>query len=102
MIRRAPSCTLFPYTTLFRSYWEYAAEFTVGGDTVLFTASDGHDNRAYEVSLTPDVRRVPGNAVPIHLRLSNKDVLPQHAVQIGRAHVWNSSHANISYAVFCL
>src|SRR5947209_17226266 len=24
------------------------------------------------------------------------------AMQIGRAHVWNSSHANISYAVFCL
>src|SRR3712207_8226964 len=22
--------------------------------------------------------------------------------EIGRAHVWNSSHANISYAVFCL
>src|SRR5579859_8239151 len=24
------------------------------------------------------------------------------AVEIGRAHVWNSSHSQISYAVFCL
>src|SRR5256886_13139154 len=26
----------------------------------------------------------------------------QGIVQIGRAHVWNSSHSQISYAVFCL
>ncbi len=85
---RAPE--LHPVTPAFpvgaepwHAYWEYAAEFTVGGDSVVFTASDGHDNRAYEVALTPDVRRVPGNAVPFHLRLSNKDVLSQHAVPGG-------------------
>lgn len=63
--------------------WEYAAEFTVGGDTVLFSASDSEGNRPYETSSTPDVRRVPGNVVPFHLRLSNKDVLPQYAVPGG-------------------
>ena len=56
------------------SFWEYHAEFTVGGDHVQFQARDGSGNQAYTVSSTPDPRRVPGNAVPFHLRLSNKDV----------------------------
>ena len=62
------------------AYWEYAAEFTIGGDTVVFAAEDGQGNRAYELALTPDAQRVPGNAAPFHLRLSNKDVAPEHAV----------------------
>lgn len=63
--------------------WGYSAEFTIGGDKVLFSASDAEGNRTYETALIPDVRRVPGNAVPFHLRLSNKDVLPEHAVPGG-------------------
>ena len=39
-----------------------------------FEAQDGSGNQAYAVSTHPDPRRVPGNAVPFHLRLSNKDV----------------------------
>jgi len=66
--------------------WGYAAEFTIGGDNVLFSASDAEGNRVYETALIPDVRRVPGNAVPFHLRLSNKDVLPEHAVPGGTRH----------------
>jgi hypothetical protein len=64
-------------------YWEYAADFTIGGDTVVFSASDVDGTRAYEVASTPDPRRVPGNATPIHLRLSNKAVLPEHVVAGG-------------------
>ncbi len=63
--------------------WQYSAEFTVGGETVLFSASDGAGKRAYEMTSAPDVRRVPGNAAPIQLRLSNKDVAPEHAVPGG-------------------
>src|SRR2546425_8611257 len=29
MIRRPPRSTLFPYTTLFRSYWFYGADYTL-------------------------------------------------------------------------
>lgn len=65
------------------TFWQYSADFTIGGDTVQFSASDGSGNRAYEVASTPDARRVPGNATPFHLRLSNKDVLPQYAVPGG-------------------
>ncbi len=81
---------LWPVTHVFpagsepwHSYWGYAAEFTVGGDNVLFSASDAAGDRVYETALIPDVRRVPGNAVPFHLRLSNKDVLPEHVVPGG-------------------
>lgn len=66
--------------------WQYAAEFTVGGDAVTYGAADGHGNQAYAVTSSADARRVPGNAVPFHLRLSNKDVEPQHAVPGGTRH----------------
>ena len=48
-----------------------------------FSASDAEGNRLYESALLPDPRRVPGNALPFHLRLSNKDVLPEHVVPGG-------------------
>jgi hypothetical protein len=85
---RAPVTT--PVTSMFpagaepwSAFWRYSAEFTVGGDTVLFSASDTAGNRAYEIASSPDARRVPGNAAPIQLRLSNKDVAPEHAVAGG-------------------
>ncbi|MBD3923738.1 hypothetical protein IEZ26_03825 [Nocardioides cavernae] len=85
---RAPVTT--PVTQLFpagaepwSAFWQYSAEFTVGGDTVLFSASDTAGNRPYEIASAPDPRRVPGNAVPIQVRLSNKDVAPEHAVAGG-------------------
>lgn len=67
-------------------FWAYSADFTIGGDTVLFSASDGDGNRSYDVASTPDPRRVPGNVAPFHLRLSNKDVEPQYAVPGGTRH----------------
>jgi hypothetical protein len=66
-----------------QAFWAYSAEFTVGGDTVVFSASDDQGNRLYQTPLLPDARRVPGNALPFHLRLSNKDVLPDNAVAGG-------------------
>ncbi|RYC11523.1 hypothetical protein [Nocardioides zhouii] len=81
---------LWPVTEAFpdgakpwESFWEYHAEFTVGGESVLFEARDGSGNQAYAVTSDPDLRRVPGNAVPFHLRLSNKDVEPGNAVPGG-------------------
>src|SRR3712207_8464494 len=84
MIRRPPRSTLFPYTTLFRSY-------SLFGQTW------------YEPPVT---------AIRL-LDLRNGDLTPVTAgSQTVSAPVWspedrkstrlNSSHANISYAVFCL
>ena len=69
-----------------QSYWEYHAEFTVGGDQVRYFAQDGSGSPAYDVTPPPDPRRVPGNAVPFHIRLSNKDVEPEHVLPGGGRH----------------
>src|SRR5438445_4015253 len=74
MIRRPPRSTLFPYTTLFRSCTR-------------------HD---------PDVERaaIDGLAVGVH-RAQPRTVGPCR-VQDRKSTRLNSSHANSSYAVFCL
>ena len=84
---RAPE--LWPVTPAFpagampwETYWQYTAEFTIGGDTTTYTAADGQGNVLYSVMSTPDARRVPTSA-PFHLRLSNKLVEPQYAVAGG-------------------
>ena len=66
---RAPE--LWPVTQTFPvgaepwyAYWEYSAEFTIGGDTVVYTARDGQGNVAYQLASTPDVRRVPATRPP--------------------------------------
>src|SRR3712207_6926759 len=88
MIRRPPRSTLFPYTTLFRSL---ASGITnhAGIDT-----GDRWRERLGEVSAptlvihgTEDPMFPYGNAVALADRKSTR---------------LNSSHANISYAVFCL
>src|SRR3712207_7448694 len=75
MIRRPPRSTLFPYTTLFRSCWPSA------------------------VPLPPQVPGAQGTrevrADPALLRCP-----AQYADR--KSTRLNSSHANISYAVFCL
>src|SRR3712207_8326062 len=92
MIRRPPRSTLFPYTTLFRS----------------------HDERN-QVLPVPSVRRLTGARV---VEWGKQSAVEQRPLSIGelRTSEWyellepedrkstrlNSSHANISYAVFCL
>src|SRR3712207_8598980 len=80
MIRRPPRSTLFPYTTLFRSD---PATFCVTRETV-------------ETALTERTRAL----VPVHLF---GNVAPVDQLREDRKSTrLNSSHANISYAVFCL
>src|SRR5258707_10920282 len=86
MIRRPPRSTLFPYTTLFRSV------ALVDQDAVVRRA----DLQGLKASFRPIDRQS---------RLAPLDV---EQVEIDRAKRdrkstrLNSSHANISYAVFCL
>src|SRR3712207_7073623 len=87
MIRRPPRSTLFPYTTLFRSLAVLVEHRVVVVDERL-------------------VRRVeavpPGQQVALEHALAQ--VLGQdldHAADRKSTRL-NSSHANISYAVFCL
>src|SRR3712207_8066285 len=90
MIRRPPRSTLFPYTTLFRSKRARGVIFW-GDETGL--RSDDMRGRSYAPrGRTPVVRVCHGRA---GLSLLS-------AVTDRKSTRLNSSHANISYAVFCL
>src|SRR3712207_7182401 len=80
MIRRPPRSTLFPYTTLFRSRVRALAEPAV---------EDQHLHVPRPV--LGAVRAVLG----VH-ELQRVEELDRKSTRL------NSSHANISYAVFCL
>src|SRR3712207_8977018 len=83
MIRRPPRSTLFPYTTLFRS--QIAAERGAARQTsARSTQSRHHGARHREHGITEKPSR---GIWPCRDRKSTR---------------LNSSHANISYAVFCL
>src|SRR3712207_8835983 len=87
MIRRPPRSTLFPYTTLFRSHRTGEVE------PVIHAAAGAH---RVLLQLPPTRRRLPGvedlGAGAFH-RVHELD---RKSTRL------NSSHANISYAVFCL
>src|SRR3712207_7821245 len=91
MIRRPPRSTLFPYTTLFRSG-------PLGlGEGRLQLVGDGRGG-GVDVRLRgdEDVDDGPG---PVLGRVAH---LADLAVGDRKSTRLNSSHANISYAVFCL
>src|SRR3712207_8397790 len=92
MIRRPPRSTLFPYTTLFRSDQAALAQRDHLGQQRASGRGDGD-------------RVADGGLEPLDLELHPDHPLdppgPQRA-EIGRSTRLNSSHANISYAVFCL
>src|SRR3712207_7808905 len=78
MIRRPPRSTLFPYTTLFRS----------------------HELDPLQPDRNDDVPLVDGldvAGISINRRLASEEVTADR-----KSTRLNSSHANISYAVFCL
>src|SRR3712207_8731279 len=97
MIRRPPRSTLFPYTTLFRS--GVAAQLSPAaqmGDVVLKAWTKVVDRTGEDDALGSafdDVDRV--QEVHVAGRLGACD-LDRKSTRL------NSSHANISYAVFCL
>src|SRR3712207_7100757 len=97
MIRRPPRSTLFPYTTLFRS--GHHAVAAQGGER---GAQRGRHRGLADAALqaeqgdlvAAEQRRVdPGDELPA---VDVRGALDRKSTRL------NSSHANISYAVFCL
>src|SRR5947209_12109812 len=86
MIRRPPRSTLFPYTTLFRSVVPPAERPAIGDHTT--GRSVGHAYRG-EAQCRLDRCRSIGDSVG-------------EIAEDRKSTRLNSSHANISYAVFCL
>src|SRR3712207_7208055 len=85
MIRRPPRSTLFPYTTLFRSQ---APERLVmmGGGVVGVEMSQAWQGLGSQVTIIEAEERL----------IAREETLDRKSTRL------NSSHANISYAVFCL
>src|SRR3712207_6922627 len=91
MIRRPPRSTLFPYTTLFRS--QVTGEPDVGQGA----ARRGGIRGGHAPSL-PRSR----NAIGARLARGRPGVASAARHRDRKSTRLNSSHANISYAVFCL
>src|SRR5688572_32002203 len=89
MIRRPPSSTLFPYTTLFRSFKHNVR--TSGMSAVMkpfadpLSAQDMRDLGAYFAT------QAPGAGIADDAVITDR-----------KSTRLNSSHSQISYAVFCL
>src|SRR3712207_7753946 len=93
MIRRPPRSTLFPYTTLFRSRIGLVHALTNGTALALTLASIGLRGRGRRregrlASAAGWACMAVGGYLGGHMRSEDTRL--------------NSSHANISYAVFCL
>src|SRR3712207_7746001 len=87
MIRRPPRSTLFPYTTLFRSHW-YLGFLHAAAPARVVPAT----------SIVDELGRLPtGRWWPdLDRLLDGVESVDRKSTRL------NSSHANISYAVFCL
>src|SRR5258707_10855032 len=96
MTRRPPSSTLFPYTPLFRSHHV---------QPLLRQRKHFLPVRVVEIP-----RHVAGHFQMLHLVLADRDHMGAVDQNVGgpgatldrKSTRLNSSHANISYAVFCL
>src|SRR2546430_12251699 len=90
MIRRPPRSTLFPYTTLFRSRVD---------DTVAQAAEGGGEQHGEGVHPLRDAAQPLGAVIHgVHARHHGEE----HLRRDRKSTRLNSSHSQISYAVFCL
>src|SRR3712207_7860196 len=99
MIRRPPRSTLFPYTTLFRSavvrtlVTETASTDSADAAEVTTLTSDG---TAIVRTLTTVTTGSESESGSVTETVSDASTVDRKSTRL------NSSHANISYAVFCL
>src|SRR2546430_2865652 len=95
MIRRPPRSPLFPYTTLFRSCVRFVAAHYRGGDLAGFLLVSAPVNWQIDyVTVRPEWRH-HGIAEAL-VNAAVNEALDRKSTRL------NSSHSQISYAVFCL
>src|SRR3712207_8765279 len=101
MIRRPPRSTLFPYTTLFRSLTQNRHRLPASC-ALPFADAEIVERAANKVELVQTAMRL-GVPVPRSVVVCDPFQIPEHGLALDRKSTrLNSSHANISYAVFCL
>src|SRR3712207_6934471 len=97
MIRRPPRSPLFPYTTLFRSPYPPVPVLTA--EELVHVPLPRHGTGVRPGDVGPDAVCRLGDDVHGGVRVRHPVVLAEGDRKSTRL---NSSHANISYAVFCL
>src|SRR3712207_8090439 len=96
MIRRPPRSTLFPYTTLFRSHpGRPLHRRPLRVEDARVPVVDGHVVALVQVA-------DPVGERPHRQRVGAQEHLSVAPAEDRKSTRLNSSHANISYAVFCL
>src|SRR2546430_6169106 len=90
MIRRPPRSTLFPYTTLFRSREQLHGRADTGAEGEI-------DGARCQVDCSTESLHRPANRVLPVARRGDRAI-----AQDRKSTRLNSSHSQISYAVFCL
>src|SRR5436309_5116832 len=94
-LRRPPTSTLFPYTTLFRSVHDYALDIT-------FPLME-HGGGAIAIVIHQRTRAVSEDRRIGTARVGSGHRQGYRRVRVDRKSTrLNSSHVKISYAVFCL
>src|SRR3712207_7546505 len=98
MIRRPPRSTLFPYTTLFRSFGLLQVAEALGLGPLHPEATPPSVLVEELLAGLPEERTSPAATAAAHRALARReqDFGDRKSTRL------NSSHANISYAVFCL
>src|SRR5437899_7736455 len=94
MIRRPPSSTLFPYTTLFRSVQPPCPFYEVCGGCQL-------QHLRYDQQLK-EKRDIIIQSLERHTKLAVDKLDIRDTIGDRKSTRLNSSHLGISYAVFCL
>src|SRR3712207_8016342 len=89
MIRRPPRSTLFPYTTLFRSHHLDAGLWNLTPLGLCGLSNDGSRRWFFERQVADNI--IDETGCDVDTRWEDR-----------KSTRLNSSHANISYAVFCL
>src|SRR3712207_7033743 len=93
MIRRPPRSTLFPYTTLFRS-GQQTSSYVTSYVSMAFNSQFCSASEYYKYKITSVEYRW-------YRSRTTRKVAPA-VIKDRKSTRLNSSHANISYAVFCL
>src|SRR5438309_7503850 len=97
MVRHPPKSTLFPYTTLFRSWREKKLKNVIvgitgaGGNAATRLEAYVSRNGVYTAGVMPDVED-----------LFQRQARETDGKKDRKSTRLNSSHSSISYAVFCL
>src|SRR5438067_4599521 len=97
MIRRPPTSTLFPYTTLFRS----PTPWLEIGEDLWPEASQVTLETSFEAAQEQPAALRLSSEAPAIVYLNSVPVLKVSAADRKSTRL-NSSHVSISYAVFCL